>query len=257
MINYKCTLSYDGTNYQGWQVQPGGRPTIQGSLIECAEKIFDSKNIKVIGSGRTDTGVHALAQVVKLTTPKEIPIDNLQKGLNSLLPTDIKIQKIEPCEEDFHPVYSASKKRYDYRFVLGHDSCPPHLRHMLATHPHKFDITLAQKVCDAFVGEHNFKNFMNTGTPVNSTVREIFKCELKYVDTDQFWRPFLPGYWLFSVEGNGFLKQMVRLMVGALFSVAREHCPYEHFIESLEAKTDLKIGPVAPAHGLYLVEVVY
>lgn len=257
MINYKCILSYDGTNYQGWQIQPGDRQTIQGSLINSCTKIFDTEEVLVIGSGRTDAGVHALGQVAKITSPKEIPVENLIKGLNSLLPEDIKVLAIEKCEESFHPVFSAKSKRYDYRFTVGHDSCPPQLRNLIATNKNQFDIDLAHQICEKFIGEHDFVNFMNTGTPVKTTVREITACSVQYVKSDEFWKSSFEGYWLFTVEGTGFLKQMVRLMVGSLFSVAREHTSMTEFSDSLNAKTNCKIGPVAPANGLYLVRVDY
>lgn len=257
MINYKCILSYDGTNYQGWQIQPGDRPTVQGSLINSCQKIFDNDEISVVGSGRTDAGVHALGQVVKITSSKDIPIDNLTKGLNSLLPDDIKVLSLERCEDNFHPVYSAKSKRYDYRFTVGHDSCPPQLRNLIAINKNQFNIDLAQKVCQEFIGKHDFVNFMNTGTPVKTTVREITACSVRYVNSNEFWKSSFDGHWLFTVEGTGFLKQMVRLMVGSLFSVAREHTSMSDFEDSLSAKPNCKIGPVAPANGLYLVRVDY
>lgn len=257
MINYRCKISYDGTSYQGWQIQPGERPTIQKCLIESLIKILNSEDVSVVGSGRTDTGVHALGQVCKIKTPKDLDPRKLKQALNSLLPDKILVNELSYCDESFHPIHSAKSKQYDYLFTVGRDSCPPQIKNSIYELTHSFDEELARLVCEAYLGKHDFINFMNQGTPVNSTVREIYQCELSYVEADPFWSQAMQGYWKFSVTGEGFLKQMVRLMVGAMFSVARGYKSLDDLKQSIEGSPDSKIGPVAPPQGLYLVNVTY
>ncbi len=254
---YKLKIQYDGSNYCGWQIQSGPEKTIQGELNKALIKISNDKELVSIGSGRTDSKVHAMGQIVRVETSLDIESEALRKGLNSLLPKDIVIISSEKSDSSFHPIFSAKKKTYKYQF--GTDKIiNPLLRNQVALFPYKLDIDLIEEGCKIFLGEHDFRNYQCKGTEVSSTVRNISKFNIDRLNNPSlFGEEFEVDLYCFEIEGNGFLKQMVRLMVGALIELGKGKISLRDIENSLKNPSVNKLGPTAPANGLCLVSVDY
>lgn len=252
---YKLTLEYKGTNYSGFQIQPNER-TIQGELINALKVISKSESIKTIGSGRTDSGVHALKQIVKAEIPLSIDPNKLVLALNTKLPRDIRVVSAEICAEDFHPIFHAKSKEYNYVFTTSEIESV-FSRELMANFDFDFDEDLMKKACKAFEGKHDFSNYQCVGTDIEDTVREIFLCELQKHKSTGHWAKYVDEYYVIRVVGTGFLKQMVRLMVGAIWNVSRGKVELSEIAKSLENPSAKKLGATAPPEGLYLVEVHY
>lgn len=255
MNTYKLIIQYKGTNYSGWQKQPDEK-TVQGELNKVLSKICKSEEIKTLGSGRTDSGVHALGQVVKLTMPLDIGGSELSRGLNSLLPDDIQVLSVEKTDESFHPIQNSEWKEYVYLFSTQRELSLFH-KDYVAIHPYELNIDDMKKACDLFLGSHDFSDFQCVGTEVNSTVREIMECELTTYENKWGIFPETENVFMLRVRGEGFLKQMVRLMMGTLWSVGQSKTSLERLKSSLDTPIGDRLGPVAPAQGLYLKEVFY
>jgi tRNA pseudouridine38-40 synthase len=252
---YRLTVEYKGTNYQGFQIQPNF-PTIQGELNNALKIICKSEEIKTIGSGRTDAGVHAIAQIVRAEIPLEINSLNLLRAINTKLPRDIRIIKVEPTDEKFHPIYSAKFKEYNYVFTTR-EIHSVFARELMTQFDYDFDEELMRLACLKFIGKYDFKNYQCTGTEIENTVREISLCELQKFKSEGFWSNCVEEYYVIRVVGNGFLKQMVRLMVGAIWNVARGKISLEILEKSLFEISKDRLGATAPPEGLYLKEVSY
>ncbi|MFN8369443.1 MAG: tRNA pseudouridine(38-40) synthase TruA [Bacteriovoracaceae bacterium] len=257
-FHYIATLSYDGTNYQGWQIQDGELKTIQGILNNVLTEICKgNNNLKTIGASRTDKGVHALDQKVKISIPLYIDPEGLRRGLNALLPKDIRALNIIESTEDFHPLRKVYQKEYIYLFSnrahFGNHT--PFQLKKIANFPYKFNIDAMRSVCDLYVGEYDFKNFYCLGSGVKTTRRTIISCSLTEESPSGVLKELLPSYYIFKIRGNGFLKQMVRIMVGTMWNVGRGKISLDTVRDALECKTTGKLSPVAPASGLYLSRV--
>jgi tRNA pseudouridine38-40 synthase len=254
MHNYKVTLSYLGTAFSGWQIQKSDR-TVQGELNKVLQVLNKQAVIKTTGCGRTDAGVHALDQVVKIVMPLEIECSSLIKALNSQLPHDIKVLKAELCSEDFKPTVDAVKKTYRYYFSLADKASP--LDFQLVTNiPYKLDIEKMKEAAGRFVGEFDFTSYKCVGTVTLSTVREIFSSEIKVCDSNHMFGNERTLYFL-EITGNGFLKQMVRLIMGTLFEIGKSKILNSDIDKSLTTAIGPKIGHTAPPQGLYLYSVEY
>ncbi|MBS3918039.1 MAG: tRNA pseudouridine(38-40) synthase TruA [Deltaproteobacteria bacterium] len=245
MRTIKLLIEYDGTNYLGWQVQAKGL-TIQG-MIEEKLKLLTGEGVCLIGSGRTDAGAHAFGQVAHFKVQNRMDAGTIQKAINSLLPPDIVIKKAEEVEENFHARKQARSKIYEYRILnrpirsVFHRGYAWHI-------PQKSDWEEVKKATQKLVGEHDFSSFRSTGTPTKTAVRKIFRAE---------WKKGRDGLMRFEIEASGFLKQMVRAIVGTLVEVGRGKIDADEFQKILESKDRKKAGPTAPAHGLFLKEVKY
>jgi tRNA pseudouridine38-40 synthase len=249
---YRLTIQYKGTRYLGWQVQPQGL-TVQGELNKALEVISKNK-VHTMGSGRTDAGVHALAQVVKVSMELEIAPGNLIRALNVNLPDDIRVIAAETSNTDFHPTIQAKSKEYHYRFTCLR-SFTAFQTELLANYPFELDLNKMREACKLLVGVHDFSNYFCEGTEVSSNIREIFACEI--VEVPQNGWEMLPSHYVFVIKGNGFLKQMVRLLMGALWNIGRGKISLEEFKASLSATKVKRLGPVAPPERLYMVRVNY
>lgn len=254
MNYYKAVIQYRGTAYSGWQKQPDQK-TIQGEIEKVLSQISNTNDIQVIGSGRTDTGVHAFGQVVRLATPKKFSCETLLRALNGLINDDIRILEIEDSSEDFQPVFSAKKKTYEYYFSLDENK-PPFFIDLITYLNKDLDLELMKKAASVFVGKHDFQNFYTTGTPVKSTIREIYSCEVLKVENSHYFGPASDLYKL-KITGNGFLKQMVRLIMASIWSVGEGKVGLKQLEESFDRKLKDKLAPTAPPQGLYLLEVFY
>ena len=245
MRTIKLIIEYDGTNYQGWQIQPRG-PTIQG-MLEDKIKLLTGESIRLFGSGRTDAGVHALGQVAHFETHSQMNVHSMQRALNSLLPPDIVIQNIEEVEEGFHARKRSKSKIYEYR-ILNRSLRSAFNRGYVWHIPPKLDLVEMKKATTHLIGEHDFSAFRTVGSSTRTTVRRVIQAE---------WKRGREGLLRFEIEANGFLKQMVRAIVGTLVEVGKGKMNAEEFRKILESKDRKKAGPTAPAQGLFLKEVKY
>jgi tRNA pseudouridine38-40 synthase len=245
MRNIKLTIEYDGTNYLGWQSQKRGT-TIQEAIETAIEKI--TKNgVKLIGSGRTDSGVHALGQVANFKTSSGLPAYQLQKALNAILPKDISIVKCEEADVTFHSQFDAKSKIYAY--VILYRPYPSALERLRAWHiPFALHLPKMTEASKALIGKHNFSAFGLSTHTLRSTVREVLKLEISLRENDNLY---------FEIEATGFLKRMVRLVVGTLIQVGRDRIPVDGVRRILESGERTKFVRAAPPWGLYLKEVKY
>jgi len=248
MRRIKIQLSYDGTDYHGWQVQPGLQ-TIQGALEQVISEI-EGNRVQVAGSGRTDAGVHALAQVAAFTIENPIPVGNLVRAMNRLLARDIRVLKAEEAHLDFHPRFQAKAKTYEYR-MLRSEICPPFERRYVYHHPYPLRAEEMIAAAALLEGEHDFTAFAATDDrdelPGNSKVRTIF-CSRLAQEGDRL---------IYRVTGSGFLKHMVRNIVGLLLETGKGNVDRAGILTRLEPGCGIPPGPTAPARGLYLISVEY
>ncbi|MDO8747946.1 MAG: tRNA pseudouridine(38-40) synthase TruA [Candidatus Omnitrophota bacterium] len=268
MRNIKLIIEYDGTNYAGWQIQnsPQSAPirqagavhrpqtkTIQETIEKVLEKILQEK-VKVIGSGRTDSGVHALAQTANFRTHSLLAVSKIQKALNSLLPKDISLKEIGEADKDFHSRYSAKSKTYRY-FILNSETRSAFLNKYVWHIPYRLNVSLMRKEADALLGRHDFKSFCASGSSAKTTIRTIKKLSIE----TRNHKPSTIGYKLIiiDIESDGFLYNMVRNIVGTLFEIGRGKFPEGNLKKILLAQNRKQAGPTAPAQGLFLVEVKY
>ncbi len=247
MRRIKIALSYDGTDYHGWQVQPG-LPTIQGTLEAVLSEI-ESSPVAVAGSGRTDAGVHALAQVAAFNLENPIPLENLRKAMNRLLPYDIRVTEVEETSLAFHPRYDAKRKTYEYRIYRA-EICPPFERRYLYHHPYPLRVDEMIELAPLVAGEHDFSAFAATDERDDlgaSKVRTIF-CSKLMLEGDRL---------LYRVTGSGFLKHMVRNIVGVLLEIGKGNIDRDGLLARLGPCSVIPAGPTAPARGLFLISVEY
>ena len=256
MSFYKLLLKYNGYGYQGWQKQAHSDQTIQGQLEKSLIKISKSEKLHTIGSGRTDSGVHALGQVVRIEIELDIDPNALVKALNSNLPDSIQCLACETSNDKFNPVFDAKEKTYRYIFCTG-ERRNPHLSQLVTFLDREMDFELMKDACQAYVGKHDFADFYTTGTEVSSTVREIFSCKLHKITNTSFFGDLVGEMYEFEVTGSGFLKQMVRLMMGTLWNIGLGKVTTQELVEKLREPNGNKLAPVAASQGLYLDNVKY
>jgi len=248
MRRIKITLAYDGTGFHGWQVQPG-LPTIQGTLENVLAEI-EGAPVAVEGSGRTDAGVHALAQVASFSLQNPIPAENLKRAMNRLLPRSIRVLSVDDTVPDgFHARFQARAKTYEYR--LSRDAvCSPFDRLYVYHYPYPLQEEAMIEAAGLYCGEHDFSAFAAADEKDalgHSKVRSIYRSSLARE----------PGRLVYTVRGSGFLKHMVRMMMGALIEVGKGNLDQSGLRERLQPGFDGKAGPSVPANGLFLVSVEY
>ena len=243
----KLIISYDGTDYCGWQKQSHAlKPSIQETLEAALARIF-KEPIRCVASGRTDAGVHAKAQVVHFDAPRNPEAINLVKALRAMLPPTIVAQSAEMVSDDFHALFSAKAKTY--RYVICTDPRgPTFLARFCHWYPYRFDLEQLQALAQVTEGTHDFKSFQSVGTDLPHTVRKIYRAR---------WIQKRPGLYYFEVTGNGFLKQMVRNLVGTQLYYMQKNRPPEDLQKLLLAKDRTKAAYAAPPQGLFLVKVYY
>jgi tRNA pseudouridine38-40 synthase len=282
--NWKLTLSYDGTEYHGWQVQPG-LPTVQGELQAALGRVTGEAPLPQ-GSGRTDAGVHALGQVASFVLAAGIPEGNLMRALNRTLPAAIRILEARVIKAGFHARHSTVAKTYEYRVFLeqgpgtrgrgpggrsdqgsgdeGRRICPPFLARYVYAYPWPLDLGELQRAAELFVGTHDFLSFAATdpdeatreevrdeeGEPA-SAVRTIFRSWWERRETEE------GSLLVYRVRGDGFLHHMVRNLVGTMLDVGRGYRRPEEIPGMIEARSRAAAGPTAPARGLFLHSVEY
>ena len=252
MPTFKITLAYDGTDYVGWQRQANG-VSIQ-ALIEDALRELDGRDVAVTGAGRTDAGVHALGQVAGFTIAREIGPDALIRALNAHLPPAIRVFTAEQAPPGFHPRFGARVKTYRYQLCNG-DIMSPFERGRAWHVPGALDVKAMSAAARLVEGRHDFAAFQASGGSVATTEREIFASTVR--TTDAAARTSDVGLLCYDVEGNGFLRHMVRIIVGSLVEVGRGRRPIEWIGETLASRDRGAAGPTAPPQGLFLVRVEY
>ncbi len=244
MRKLKLTLAYDGTWYHGWQSQPGV-PTIQEKLERALEGILDHE-ITTYASGRTDAGVHAHGQVAHLETERAIDTDAFHRGVNALLPPDIRVTAVEEVSADFHARGSARSKTYEYHIWRSTVVSPFHVRYVHSIWQY-LDAEKIDRATTHFVGRHDFTSFSSSETTKKTHTREVYEALWEQIGDE----------WIFRIRANGFLQHMVRTIVGTLIKVGKGQVDPEEIPAILEARDRQRSGPTAPAKGLHLIGVDY
>jgi len=244
MRNLKLTIAYDGTDFHGWQVQPG-LPTIQGELERAFGKLFNHA-VHVTGSGRTDAGVHALAQVATVLTERSMDTDAVQRGGNALLPREIRILSVEEVSTEFHPRHSAKSKTYEYHIWRDPIVSPFHVRYV---YPFRYPLNedLMDDASRQFLGTHDFTSFCAAATEIEDRVRTIFEAEWSREDP----------IWVFRIRGSGFLQYMVRTITGTILEAGQGRIQPAAIVGIFAARDRKLAGPSLPPAGLHLVAVEY
>jgi tRNA pseudouridine38-40 synthase len=296
MPHWKLTLAYDGTPYNGWQIQPN-LPTVQGTLANAIHHITGETTLPQ-GSGRTDTGVHALAQVATVSLTAPIPGPNLHRALNRILPPSIRVLAIAEVPADFHARHSARRKTYEYRILPGNHICSPMLAPYVWAFQRPFDLATLQQAAAYVLGTHDFTSFAatdpdltsredadgdETPDPASQSCERAIPNEEAVISNERSARaavaekpaslPTLQrtnirtihhstwhqqeDLYIYRVTGSGFLHHMVRNLVGTFVQTATGHIPVDTIPEILAARNRSAAGYTAPARGLFLVEVEY
>ena len=255
--NIKLTLAYDGYDFAGWQVQPD-RPTIQGTLLSAIEHLTGEKTLPQ-ASGRTDAGVHALRQVASVAVKSPIPAANLGKALNDILPSAIRVLKVEEVPDEFHARKSARAKTYRYRIYRG-EICPPWLARYVYHHPYPLDEEAMMGAANIVAGEHDFTSFaavdpQRSKDPERnkeedaefSNVRTIYSSKWKREGEEL----------IYTVRGNGFLHHMVRNLAGTFLLIGKRSLDAAGLERIVEARNRSAAAATAPPSGLFLVSVEY
>jgi tRNA pseudouridine38-40 synthase len=246
MSKFMAVVEYDGTCYHGWQLQ-NDVPTIQGTMESALERILGTPT-RVHGAGRTDAGVHAVGQVAHFDAKWLRPVSDLQRACNALLPPDIVIRHLQPAAEDFHARHSARWKRYEYRILNTALRSP--LQRLHAWHiPHLLDLGAMQQAARHLLGPHDFSAFGSPTDGTPSTIREVLESRWDALQCD--------GMIIFTIRATGFLKYMVRSIVGTAVMVGKGKISAADFEEIIASRNRSRSGPTAPPHGLCLVAVDY
>ncbi len=243
-MKYIITIEYNGTKYSGWQFQKNAT-SIQAVLQEKLSILFQ-EDITIYGSGRTDSGVHAMGQVAHFSAQKPYLPHKVKNAVNSMLPTDIRIVDAIEGTEDFHAQYSAKRKTYIYKAYVSRTSSPLKEDFFAQIVP-PLNIPLMQETAKLLVGEHDFIAFSSTGSGINKTIRTIYNLNITTHDNEVY----------FEVEGNGFLYNMVRIIVGTLVFIGQGRIKPDSIKEMLETGNRKLGGKTYPAKGLYLKSVKY
>jgi tRNA pseudouridine38-40 synthase len=243
LVNIKLLLQYDGSNYSGWQIQHNG-VTIQGLITAALVKI-NQQPVKLYGAGRTDAGVHALGQVANFFTDKALTPQQWQKALNGHLPPDIRVIAASAVPTNFHARFSAIGKHYRYQLIITPTISPFDYRYYYH-YPYSLNLDAMQQAASYLLGKHDFAAFA-TATKKEATTRIIHQLEIVPQATQI----------IFQLQGNGFLRYMVRTIVGTLLEVGRQQRDPASIPAILQAQDRRLAGPTAPPQGLFLVAVDY
>lgn len=253
MYYHRLIVSYKGTHYFGWQDlgTAQAKSTIEGSIYKVLQKICKYQPCIISAASRTDAGVHAKGQVMKISIPLVIDSDKLVLGMNSLLSEDIRILQCEPCDVKFNPNQDSTSKEYHYYFCRDKIYNP--IFNEIIAHVGSVNIEDMQEACKLFIGEHDFYSFAKRDTAMNSTVRTIVSCEILAVKNFTFDNEI---YYL-KIEGMGFLRYMVRYIAAALFALGKTQLKVSDISEALFKHKEKKLTSRAKAEGLHLIQINY
>jgi tRNA pseudouridine38-40 synthase len=244
MPRIKLVIEYDGSNYHGMQRQDNAH-TVQAELEKQIHRLT-GETITILAAGRTDAGVHAMGQVIAFNTASSIPPDRWVLALNSFLPEDIRVLNSVAASPDFHPQIHAVRKRYAYCLYRQKPGAAFYRRYALCT-TEPLNIELMRQACQSIQGRHNFQAFCASGSSAKNFERTVFECRLKEMGS----------LWRLDIEADGFLYNMVRIIMGTLVEVGRERIPVESVAGIIQARDRNQAGPTVPGQGLYLVAVRY
>ena len=255
MYHHRLIVSYKGSNYFGWQDLSDNeqKPTIEATIKQVLKKICKYQPSVISSASRTDAGVHAQGQVLKVSIPIDINSDKLLLGMNSLLPDDIRVLECQSCAMDFNPNTDSTSKEYHYYFCIDSIHNPilnDTVVHIPSTPIATLDIALMQEACKLFIGEHDFYSFAKQDTTMHSTLRTVLSCELIRSPS-----AFSNEIYIIKIVGTGFLRYMVRYITGALFALGRNKISLNDIREALLNRNDEKLSPRAKSKGLHLIEV--
>ena len=253
MRNIKLNLQYDGTNFCGYEIQPGKR-TVRSEIEKALYKLFKRK-IGLVSASRTDAGVHALGQVVNFKLRNPIPLSNIPKALNSVLPEDIRAIKAEEVGKKFNARFAAKKKEYEYLICNG-EGLPPQFRNLVWQVKPKLNLSRMRKAAKLLVGKHDFSSFCAAGGDDKNFIRTLFEVEIQKRDIT-IWDSCKLSVVSCKFKGNGFLYKMVRNMVGTLVEVGLGRFEPSDVKRILDAKDRCLAGRTAPPQGLCLVKISY
>jgi tRNA pseudouridine38-40 synthase len=244
---YRATLAYDGTDFAGWQLQgPGQGRSVQGALEQALARIAGAARVAVLAAGRTDAGVHALGQVASFELPREHSADELQRALNGMLPEDVRVLEAAPAPPGFHPRKDAVSKVYRYELDCGGVQLPQR-RRTAASVPWLLDEGAVRDAAALYLGRHDFASLASAGGSAKTTVRTVVRSDVA----------FSGATLLYETEADGFLRKMVRSMVGGLIAAGRGTTRVDDLARALEARDRRAWPPPAAACGLTLVRVTY
>ena len=246
MKRLKATISYDGTSFSGYQVQPGER-TVQLEIEKVLTTMHKGEHVRITASGRTDSKVHATGQVIHFDTPLSIPPEKMIKALNVQLPRDIRVLAVGEVASDFHARFSVSGKRYRYIWDCGVIQSPFRRHYTVETAGIKPDVEKMKEAAQFILGEHDFTCFCAANTSVVDKVRTVHALDFEWHGDELHM----------TIEGNGFLYNMVRIIAGTLWEVGTNKRTVENMEEVIASKSRDLAGKTAPAHGLYLEKVFY
>lgn len=261
LYHHRLIVSYKGTNYYGSQDLGLGeqKPTIERAIQQILKKICNYQDCSLSSASRTDAGVHAQGQVIKITIPLVINSEKLLLGMNSLLPDDIRILHCEACTSAFNPNKDSKSKEYHYYFCTDSIHNPvfndtvAHLPSTKTSSIESLDVTLLPEACKLFIGIHDFYSFSKRDTKMNSTFRNVLSCELMQVEPS----PFGNKVYYLKIVGEGFLRYMVRYIAGALFALGRGQISLNDISEALLHHKENKMTARAKSRGLHLMEIFY
>ena len=246
MINTLVRITYDGTNYSGFQLQANA-PTVQEELERALEVIY-KQPVRVAGAGRTDSGVHARGQAASFQAPFDIAAEKLPYALNALLPPDIVVVSAEEMTEKFHARFDCRRKLYSY--TIDYAAFPQVFRRLYSLHlPDPLNLKLIQRAARLFIGTHDFKAFQAAGGSISETTRTLYRVEPVDYSAEKLL--------VISFEGSGFLYHMVRLISGTLIRAGRETLSLPEIKAAIKGLNPAAAGPTAPPHGLCLEKVIY
>ncbi|GAA0597198.1 tRNA pseudouridine(38-40) synthase TruA [Virgibacillus siamensis] len=246
MTKIKCTISYDGTNFSGFQIQPRQR-TVQGELEKALRRIHKGEHIRIHPSGRTDTGVHAKGQTIHFETTYQLPLNNWKMAINTLLPGDLYVHEVEEADDAFHARYDVVEKEYHY-YVWNEREKDVFKQHYYYQFPYQLNMDAMQRACALLEGEHDFTTFSSAKASIKgSKIRNMYEvsCSREGSTIE------------FVFRGSGFLYNMVRIIVGALLDIGQGKRNPDDIEELLMRKDRRLLGDTVPAQGLYLWNVTY
>jgi tRNA pseudouridine38-40 synthase len=255
MKKIKLLLEYDGTEYQGWQIQKNGL-TIQGIIEDILKRITGTQT-RVVAASRTDAGVHALGQVVTFFTGSCLDTEKIKKAINALLPKDIRVVDASEVDSTFHPRFDAKKKTYFY-IISNQRETSAFLYRYSWSMPYPLKLAYMRKASKVLIGKHDFSSFKGSGSKTKNNIREIFSIRKEELREKEFMSVSIKGNFLkISIEADGFLRHMARNIVGTLVEIGREKISVLD-IENILKSCDRRLaGPTAPANGLFLERIVY
>lgn len=246
-MRYKAIISYDGSQFSGFQRQTKAR-TVQEEFEKTLSRLNNGKIITIQGAGRTDAGVHAYGQVIHFDLEQERDIEKLRFALDTQTPDDIDVISIEAVDETFHARYNKHLKTYEFLVDISRPKNPM-MRNYATHYPYPLEIPLIEEAIKDLIGTHDFTGFTAAGTTIENKVRTLYQAKVSYDEDRQFL--------VFTFTGNGFLYKQVRNMVGTLLKIGNQRMPVEQIRIILEAKDRQLAGPTAAGNGLYLKEIIY